>query len=67
MTTFDYSIDPERSATPLTAAATGDRSDPATERPHGDAGGSYGRALAALMIAIADIASEPNPPRTPLG
>jgi hypothetical protein len=67
MTTFDHSVDPERAAAPLTAAAPGDRSDPATERLHGDAGGSYGRALAALMIAIADITSEPNPPRPPLG
>lgn len=62
MTTFDYSADPERAAT-----RSSDRSDPASERIHGDAGRSYGRALAALMIAIADITSEPTPTRPPIG
>jgi hypothetical protein len=64
MTTFDYSADPERAAAALTGAATpfSDRSDPPPERLQGEASGSYGRALAALIIAVADLASGPNPP-----
>jgi hypothetical protein len=49
--------------TGLTAAATrpSDRPDPVPEAIRDDPAGSYGRALAALIIAIADITSEPNP------
>jgi hypothetical protein len=68
MTTFDYSADSDRAAAALTGPETrsGNRSDLAREKLHGDAGGSYGRALAGLIIAIADITSEPNPIRPPV-
>jgi hypothetical protein len=63
MTTRDYSTGPVRGAAALTAAATrsSDRPDPAPSKMRDDPAGSYGRALAALIIAVADITSEPNP------
>jgi hypothetical protein len=63
MTTPGYSADPEhvRAALTRTAARSSDESDLAPETMNGDAAGSYGRTLAALIIAIADITSEPNP------
>jgi hypothetical protein len=63
MTTRDYSTGPERAAAALTAAASrpSDRLDPGPKATWDDPGGSYGRALAILLIAIADITSDPNP------
>jgi hypothetical protein len=69
MTTRHYSTSPERAAAALTTVATrpGDRPDPAPKKIQDHSAGSYGRALAALIIAIADITSEPKPNPPPAG
>jgi hypothetical protein len=61
MHTRDCFIEPERAAPALTEAATrfSDRSDTAPERIQDEAAGSYDRALASLIIAIANITSGP--------
>jgi hypothetical protein len=63
MTIRNYSTGPERAAAGRTAAATrpSDLPDPVPKKIRDVPGGSYGRALAALIIAIADITSEPKP------
>jgi hypothetical protein len=52
MTTHDYSTGPGPSDPP----------DAGPEKIRDDPAGSYGRALAALIVAIADITSEPSHP-----
>jgi hypothetical protein len=58
----DYFTDPERAAPALTEAATrsSHRSDPAREKIPREAAGSYHRALAVLIAAIADITCGPS-------
>jgi hypothetical protein len=62
MHTRDYFTDAERAAPALSEAATGSRhrSDPAREKVRHEAVGSYDRALAVLIIAIADISCGPS-------
>jgi hypothetical protein len=52
----DYFTAPELAAPPLTegAAVFGDRSDAAPEKLAHESAGSYNRALATLILAVAD-------------
>jgi hypothetical protein len=67
MLTGDHFTDSERAALALTGAAPpfGDRAEPAPERIVDEGAGTYGRALAGLIVAIADVVSGPTPTSPP--
>jgi hypothetical protein len=61
MLTRYYFTDSERAARALTGVASrfSDRSEPAPEKIRDEGAGPYGRALARLIVAIADVVSGP--------